>query len=487
MRTRASAIGLWGGVVLSVLVYLLVPAEMVDAQGAASQLSPAGRIVLALMCLMAAWWIFEAIPIYVTALLPLLLLPVTGVQSFAETAVSYGHPIIFLAFSGFAIAAALEKWHVHRRIAIAIVSVAGQSPRRLIAALMLASALLSMWISNTATAILMLPVALSLIDSHDADAGASPNFAPCLLLAICYSCSMGGMTTLTGTTTNMFFAGYLDSELGRPVSFAAWMGFSGPIAVVMLAAIWFLLTFVLFPLRRARLGSGAAQMLEQQSVNEPWTSGGLRTASVFVCVALCWFALPLLERVPGLQALDMYIVGTAGVLALFVVRSKGRDGEPLLDWGTARGRIPWGILLLIGGGLSLAAAFSRFGVSEFLALQVAELNQLPLAVVFLVVVALMVFLTEVTTNVASLTALTPVFASVAVSLRIEPAVVIALLAVAASCAFMLPVATPPNAIVFGSERIRIGQMARAGICFNVLAIVVITTWGYFFAETFFGD
>ena len=483
-RARASIIGLWAGPALAVLVYLLAPVEAGGAAAAVNPLSPAGRIVLALMCLMAVWWIFEAIPIYVTALVPLLVLPLTGVQSFADSAVTYGHPIIFLALSGFAIAAALERWGVHSRFAVAIVSVAGRHPRRIVAAFMIASALLSMWISNTATAILMLPVALSLIDSPETRLGTNRNFAPCLLLAICYACSMGGMTTLTGTTTNMFLAGFLDSELGRPLTFATWLGFSGPIAFVMLLAIWFLLTFVLFPLRSEPQASDVPAAAPDP---EPWTSGALRTACVFVCVASSWFALPLLAEIPGLQALDMYIVGVIGVLALFVLRAGGGDARPLLDWETAQRRVPWGILLLIGGGLALASAFSRFGVSEYLAQQVAGLNQLPLPLVMLAVVALMVFLTEVTTNVASLTALAPVFAAVAVTLGIEPAIIVALLALAASCAFMLPVATPPNAVVFGSERIRMAQMARAGFCFNVLAIVLITAWGWLFAERFFGN
>jgi len=204
-----------------------------------------------MMTIMAVWWVLEVVPIYVTALLPLLILPITGTQSFPDTAVSYGHSIIFLALGGFFLAAALERWDIHKKFANGVLSLVGNDPKRLIGGFMFASAVLSMWISNTAAAIIMLPIALSVIHAHDKDSGKPDNFAPCLLLAICYACSMGGMTTLIGTTTNMFFAGYMETVMGHEISFIRWMIFSGPVALIMLLLIWWLLTYILLPVKSA--------------------------------------------------------------------------------------------------------------------------------------------------------------------------------------------------------------------------------------------
>lgn len=466
---------------MAALVFWLAPSTVSQPDGGIFHLSAKGRIVLSMMVLMALWWVLEVVPIYVTALLPLFILPITGIQSFGETSVSYGHKIIFLAFGGFVLAAALEKWDVHKHFARAVIAIFGQSPKRLIAGFMFASAILSMWISNTATAIIMLPIALSIIKSSDLEDSTSANFAPCLLLAICYACSMGGMTTLIGTTTNMFFAGYMESEIGREIGFLDWMLFSGPVAIIMLVIIWGLLTHVLLP-----IGKTGSTRLNIQMQTIPWTRDSIATLAVFIGTALAWVSLPLLQSLPGLQYLTMYTVAIFAVLVLFVVPAKMESERALLDWQYVRAKVPWGILILIGGGLALAKAFSQFGVSEYLALQVSGFLNFPLFFIFLIIVGLMVFLTEVTTNVASVTALTPVFAALAISLNVDPMIVLAAITLGASCAFMLPVATPPNAVIFGSERVSMAQMLRAGFVLNLVGIVVISFWVYFFGSRLLG-
>ena len=449
------ALWLLGGPLLAGVVFLST---------AGAELGTEGRIVLALTAWMALWWITEAVPIAVTALLPLPVLALTGTQGFGTTSLSYGHRIIFLALSGFVLAAAVERWGIHRRVARTVLAVFGGSAGRLVAGFMIVSALLSMWISNTATCILMLPIALSVLgrDSH-------PNLAPSLLLGTAYACSIGGMTTLVGTTTNMFFAGYAEDSLGTPVAFLQWTAFSAPVAVVLGLVIWAVLTRVLFPVDRV-------PDLPEVAEREPWTAGARGTAVVFALTALGWVFAPWLAELPGLGALSMYEVGLVALVALFVLPAG--KGERLMDWKTAQEKVPWGVLILIGGGLALAKAFTTFGVSAFLASTLQGAAGLPGWALILLMVALMVLLTEVTSNVASLTALTPVLASVALAVGLPPILAVSAIALAASCAFMLPVATPPNAVVYGSGRLHMRQMVRAGVVLNAIAIPVVALWAY---------
>jgi len=475
-KDTVRSIGLALGPVLALLMFTVTAA---DAPGPeAAQLSLSGRVVLAMMIWMATWWLLEAIPVAITALLPLLLLPISGVQKFGDVAVNYGHPIIFLALGGFALAAVVEKWQVHQIFANWILAIFGSSQRGLLTGFMLSSAFLSMWISNTATSIIMLPIALSLIARQTSN---QKNFTPCLLLAICYACSMGGMTTLIGTTTNMFFAGYMQSEMGLEIGFLQWMMYSGPIALIMLGLIWLVLSYVIFPLTPRAGMPTDSRHVEFEAIK--WNRDRLFTCAIFVAVALAWICLPLLRQIPGLKNLSMYIIAVIGLVLLFIIPAQSKPGQTLLDWPTANAKIPWGVLILIGGGLALAKAVSSFGVSEYLAFQVSSLNTLPVFLIFASIITLMVFLTELTSNVASATALTPVFASLAVALGLDPIFMIASITLAASCAFMLPVATPPNAVIFGSGEVKIQQMVKAGLVLNLSAILVISFWCYLFRMT----
>lgn len=461
------------GPILAIVLYLMVPETLEKQDGTLLELGNGGKITAALAGWMVIWWVTEALPLYITALLPLILLPISGQQSIAATSAPYGHPLIYLALGGFVLAAALEKWHLHKKFAHFVIGLCGSEPRHIVAGFMIASAMLSMWISNVATAIIMLPVAMSIINLQDTDNADHKRFAVCLLLSICYSCSVGGMGTLIGTGPNMFFAAYMEGELQREFGFARWMGIAVPVILIFLPLAWLLLTRVLFP-----ISSSIKQLVVEEADNsEPWGQGAKFTFAIFIVCALSWTFLPLIRQIPAAEHLTDTGIALIAVLFLFVLPS---DKGPLLDWDYAVRKIPWGILILLGGGLCLAQAVSRFGVGELLAYQLSGLAQYPDAVIILAIVTLMVFLTEISSNIASVTALTPIFASIAVSMGIDPVKLIIPITMAASCAFMLPVATPTNTVIFGSGLVRIKDMLRAGLALNMVAIPVIFIWVYFF-------
>ena len=468
------------GPLLAILLYLFLPKIAYGLNGESFELSAGGRITISMAGWLVLWWITEATSIYVTALLPLLILPLSGFQTFADTAKIYAHPIIFLALGGFVLAAALEKWDLHKRFANFVLRLTGPSPRQIIVGFMLASALLSMWISNTAACIIMLPVALGVIAKQGETKENTKNFSPCLLLAICYACSVGGMTTLVGTTTNMFFAAFMQSELNYEVGFGQWMLNTIPLMLVYLPLSWFLLTRFIFPI--PKVSKKSQQHLLTRPSEIKMSRPQILTLMVFLLVAGSWMFSGQWKNTSGLSYLSNEVIAIIGILLLFTIPTGQTQDKFLLDWKFANQRIPWGVLLLIGGGLALAKAFSAFEVGQYLAMQLSFLQELPTFLVLFVSVALMVFLTEVTTNVASVTALSPIFAALAVAIGINPVQLMVPITVAASFAFMLPVATPPNAIVFGSGKIKNAEMIRAGLILNLLAILLIPIWSRFFTN-----
>jgi sodium-dependent dicarboxylate transporter 2/3/5 len=456
------------GPLAGALVFTWVPDSAGAPDGSVIELGTAGRVTAGLAVWMATWWLTEAIPVYATALLPLAVLPVTGARALADTASAYAHPLIFLFLGGFLLALGLERWGLHRRFAFAVLRVVGTAPHRLVGGFMLVAAVLSMWISNTATALVMLPIAMSVIGMQDESAPGHSNFALCLLLGVAYAASIGGVGTIVGTPPNLFTASFLQKELGVQISFAEWMLVGVPLVVVFLPLAWLLLTRVLFPLSDAPLTEHGLDVRAA-----PWTRGAYWTLGIFMLTALAWIFRPLLVQIPGLERLSDTGIAIIAALLLFAIPVSPRDREFLLDWETAK-RVPWGVLILFGGGLALAGAISASGVGELLASTLAGLEEVPPIVLTAVVVALIIFLTELTSNTATTTALVPIFAAVATGLGLDPVTVVVPAAVAASCAFMLPVATPPNAIVYGSGMIRTPQMARAGIWLNIVGIVLIT-------------
>ncbi len=456
--------GLVGGLLLcGVLLALPAPGG----------LSVAGWHAAAIALLMAVWWMTEALPIAATSLVPLVAFPLLGVASITTAAAPYANPIVFLFMGGFLLAKGMERWHLHRRLALAIIGTIGTEPRRIVLGFMLAAALLSMGISNTATAVMMLPIAVSVVELARRDEvgteGEDRRFALVLMLAVAYACSIGGLGTLIGTPTNALFAGFMQETYGVEISFAGWLAMGVPLVIMGLATLYFMLTWVIFPLRLPGIRGGKAFIQAQRASLGAMSRPERTVAVVFASVSLLWISRPLLSgALPGLSDTGIAI---AGALLLFALPAG--QGRRVLDWETARD-LPWGVLLLFGGGLSLAAAIADTGLATWIGGRLALFGALPPWALVGLVVLVIVLLTELTSNTATAAAFLPVLAALAISTGTPPMLLLVPATVAASCAFMLPVATPPNAIVYGSGYVTIGEMARAGVWLNLTFLVLVT-------------
>jgi len=479
-RIRRGALA-WGGLIagpaLAGLVYLALPTTYTSIAGEVIAFGDAGRATAAVAIWMAVWWISEAIPVYATALLPLALFPTLGVATIDASAAPYGHELIFLFMGGFVIALAMERWGLHRRIAYRVLSLVGDRASRMVGGFMFASAALSMWVSNTATAVMMLPIALSVVRLAGEDEDG--RFRVALLLGVAYGCSIGGIGTLIGTPPNLFLASYARSELGIEISFVRWMAFGVPLVVCFLPAAWWLLTRFLYPLGDRRIEGGRESVQRALAELGPLSRGECITLIVFALTAVSWIARPLLVKLAWgpLAGLTDTGIAIVAALGLFCIPVDARRRVFAMDWETAV-RLPWGILLLFGGGLSLSAAIRQNGVGEFIGSQFTGLGSLPGVVWIVAIITVAVLLTELTSNTATTATLVPIMAALASGLGTEPLLFIVPAAVAASCAFMLPVATPPNAIVFGSGHISMFEMIRAGLWLEIVGIVLITSLTY---------
>jgi solute carrier family 13 (sodium-dependent dicarboxylate transporter), member 2/3/5 len=482
-RLRVRRAGLVLGPVVAALVYLVVPDVASGADGTPIELGHAGRATAAVATLMAVWWMTEALHVSATALVPVAVLPMLQAVPLGEAAASYANPLIFLFLGGFLLALGLQRWGTERRLALLVLRVAGTEPRVVVGAFMVVTAGLSMWVSNTATVAMMLPIALSVVDAavpggRDALGPGRPgsNFARSLLLGIAVSASIGGVGSLIGTPPNLFLASFAREELGIEISFARWLLLGVPLVVVFLPVAWVLLTRVLFPpdVERGRLaGLGADAKAGQGPLGRAeWT-----VLAVFLTTASLWVTRPLWEdlAIGGIRPFDG--VSDAGIavlagVALFAL-PVDRYGERVLDWDTAR-TLPWGVLLLFGGGLSLAGAITATGLDDYLGSLLAGVD-VPPVVLVAVVAAGVVFLTELTSNTATAAALIPILSAVAPGLGVHPLALAVPVALSASLAFMLPVATPPNAIVFGSGHVAMPDMMRMGLRLNLISIVLVTS------------
>ena len=464
----APRLGLWLG--LAALTATLV---LPTPEGMAPEAWRAAGVGL----LMAVWWTTEALPIAATSLVPLAAFPLVGVATAEGAAAPYANPIVFLFLGGFLLAKGMERWGLHRRIALGVVARVGTEPRRIVLGFMLAAALLSMGVSNTATAVMMLPIALSVVElARRDDVGSDEDdrtFALVLLLGVAYGCSVGGMGTLIGTPTNALLAGFVAETYGAEVSFAGWLAVGLPLVAVGLALVYGLLTRVIFPVRLPGLPGGRQFIREQIAALGPLSAPERRVGLVFGATAVLWSTRPIFEgAVPGLSDAGLAVLGALLLFALPAGDAR-QPGARLLDWETAR-TLPWGVLLLFGGGLSLAAAISDTGLAAWIGASLAVFAGLPTWALVGVVVAVVVGLTELTSNTATAAAFLPVLGALAAATGTAPLALLVPATVAASCAFMLPVATPPNAIVYGSGRIEIGEMARAGVWLNVAFTVLVT-------------
>ncbi|MEZ0472093.1 SLC13 family permease [Luteimonas salinilitoris] len=466
----------WAGPLLGLLAFWLIP----DADSGG--LSAEGRMTAGVAVWMAVWWLGEAVPLAATALLPVVAFPLLGVMAPAEAVRPYASDIIFLFMGGFMLGLAMERWGLHRRLALRILLQVGTAPRRLVAGFMIATAFLSMWISNTAATIILLPVGLSVVGMLLREGAEVPErearlFATCLMLAIAYAASIGGSATLIGSPPNLVVASYARERLDCDITMLAWMRFGVPVMLVFLLLAWLYLTRLAFPIRLRALPQGRAQIRAMLEELGPMARGERVVLVVFSLTALAWILRPQLAAWFGLPGLTDAVIAMAGALSLFLIPA-GRDpagrGVATLDWDTAV-RLPWGVLVLFGGGLALAAAIGAHGVDGFIAGGLYGLAGAPMLLVVFAVAVLVIFATELTSNTAMATAFTPVLAAVALGLGVPVMPLLVAIALGASYAFMLPVATPPNAIVFGSGHVRIGQMARAGIVLNIVGIVLVTT------------
>ena len=413
--------------------------------------------------------------------------PTLGVAPIDQVAPPYADPLVFLFLGGFLIALAIERWNLHRRIALTLIARVGAREDMQIGGFMIATAALSMWVSNTATTLMMLPVALSVVPRAP-DGGVArgkENFAVALLLGVAYGSSAGGIATLIGTPPNALLAAFMAQNYGVEIGFGQWMLLGLPISFVMLVATWWLLTRMLFRVGRDEVPGARATIRDALAALGPASVAEKRVAVVFGLTALLWISRPWLAGlVPALQLTDTAIA-VAGALLLFIIPNGIERGRFLLTWEHAE-RLPWGVLLLFGGGLSLAAAVSQSGLAVWIGGELEGLAGWPVMLLVLAVVTLIIFLTELTSNLATAATFLPVVAALALSVG-QPPLLLAIPAVlAASCAFMLPVATPPNAIVFASGYLTIPQMARAGLWLNFIGIVVIIGLVYLLMEPVFG-
>jgi sodium-dependent dicarboxylate transporter 2/3/5 len=451
------------------------------AIGAPEGLSAPGWQTLALLAWMVVWWVTEPVPIAATSLLPIVWLPLAGIASPSDATSAYADPIIFLFIGGFIVAIAIEHHRLHERIALGMIAAVGTRPVALVGSFALASAALSMWISNTATTLMLMPTALGVARAI-ARSGAFPReanaaLAAALALMVAYGASIGGIGTPVGSPTNLIAMGYLEKQ-GLSLGFAQWMIIAVPLMTVMLLATWAVLAW---PLRgHAANAEVAALLANERRALGPMRRPERRVLAVFVCVALAWMLSPLLKKIDGLQGLNDTAIAIFGALLLFALPA-GDPAQPrarLIDWKTAE-RIPWGVALLFGGGLSVAAAMEAHGVSQWLGDALSGMRTLSPLLVLLLLAALTVFASEFMSNVATLAAFLPVVGAVSVATGLPPLVLVFNASMAASLAFMMPAGTAPNAIAYATGAIRIRHMIRVGLWLNlisILAITVVSEW-----------
>lgn len=434
---------------------------------------------------MATWWVTEAVPIAATALLPLLLLPLLGIATMQAAAAPYANPVIYLFFGGFILAAAFERSGLHRRLALALLRLVGTRPRRIVLGFMVACAFMSMWVSNTAATLMMLPLATSVLARSDLATGAgsggprgrraSGDFERAMLLGIAYGATIGGFGTLVGSPPNALLAGFVAQTHGIRLGFLDYMLIGVPIVIIAVPATWLLLTRVVFRIDDADHLIASDALDAERSALGPASRREKFVAVVGTLTALAWITQPWLSRVvPGLTEAG---VSVACAFVLLVVPIY-RDGERAIDWKTAES-IPWGVLVLFGGGLSLASAIQDSGLAAWIGDAVRALRGLEPLLIILIVTAVITVLTEFTSNTATAAAFLPIASALAVGAGMNPLVVAVAAGLAASNGFMLPVGTPPNAIVFASGKLSVPQMARAGILVDLIFIVLIVAAAYF--------
>jgi sodium-dependent dicarboxylate transporter 2/3/5 len=450
-------------------------------------LNKEANAILASTLWIAIWWITEAIPIAVTALLPIVLFPLCGGLELSQTTSSYGHKFVFLFLGGFILAIAIEKWNLHKRIALNIINLVGTNIVNIILGFMIATAFLSMWISNTATAVMILPVGIAVVlqlqDNPNTIENENSIFSKALMLAIAYSASIGGMASLIGTPPNLVLAGVLEKSYGIELTFSKWFGFGFPISITFLIIAWIYLTKFAFKFKLKEFPGGIAEIKKQLNNLGKISFEEKMVLTVFLITAAAWISRSLfLNQI--IPSIDDTVIAIISAIVLFIIPSRNKN-EALLGWSDAV-KLPWGILLLFGGGMAIAVGFETSGLALWLGEQLKLLETIPLIILLLIIIGSVNFITEITSNLATTAMILPVLVSLSNATGIHYNYLLVGATVAASCAFMLPVATPPNAVVFGSGYLKIKDMLKIGILMNIISIILLTLIVYFILPLLWG-
>ena len=478
-RSRHQVVGLLLGPALAITMVLAGPP---------AGLAEPGWFTAAVGVLMAVWWATEAVPIAVTALLPIVLFPLLDVATIQDATAPYSNKVVFLFLGGFVVAFAMQRWNLHKRIALTVLQHVGGNGRSLVGGFMLASAAVSMWVMNTSTTMMMLPIAVSIIGVvhntvDDLDDDGRKDFQYALLLGVAYGATIGGMATLIGTAPNAILAGFMEETYGIQINFSSWMLVGLPLSALMLPVAWIVLTRFAFNVDFHTSKEGKSALARMKDDLGPMSRPEKRVAIVFLLMAMTWITRPLLVKVPGLEALDDSAIAIAGAIALFIVPSGEKSDPILLRWQYAE-QLPFGVLLLFGGGMSLARSVADTGLAAWIGSSLEVVGSLPLPVIVIIAATMIIFLTELTSNIGTTTTFLPVVGAIAIQSGFDPIAIAVPVTFAASCAFMLPVATPPNAIVFGSGMLTIPKMIRAGMMLNIASIFLVSLVALYLAPKF---
>ena len=471
MYTNSKKVGLISGPLAFILILFFFQPE---------GLNPRANAILASTAWIAIWWITEAIPIAATALLPIILFPLTGGLGLSETTASFGHKYVFLYIGGFIIAIAIQKWNLHKRIALNIINLIGTNVVNIILGFMMATAFMSMWISNTATAVMMLPIAIAIVTQLKDDPNTIEKenliFGKALMLGIAYSASIGGLSTLIGTPPNLVLAGVVEETFGYVITFSQWFKFGFPISIVLLFLCWKYLTSFAFKFKQKKFPGGREEISKQLKALGQISYEEKLVGLIFGLTAFAWVSRSFLLK-SIIPSIDDTIIAMIGAIIIFLIPTKNKERQ-LINWEEAV-KLPWGILLLFGGGMALAAGFKESGLALWIGSQMTLLDGISLFLLVIILITAVNFLTEITSNLATTAMLLPILYPMAITIDVHPFILMVSATVAATCAFMLPVATPPNAVVFGSGYLRIPDMVRVGIWMNLLSIILLTLFVFF--------
>ncbi|VEF47134.1 sodium/sulfate symporter [Bacillus freudenreichii] len=476
------------GLILGPLLFIL--AQLFFAP---EGLSSEGKSVLAVTLWVATWWVTEAIPIPAASLLPIILLPMTGAMSGSDVTASYGDPIVFLFLGGFFIAIAMEKWNLHKRIALTIISLIGTNVQRIVLGFMAATGFLSMWVSNTAAVMMMIPIGTAIVyqaaaamkGSSETTAEDNRNFEKAVILAIGYSGTIGGLGTLIGTPPNIILAATVNKLFDIQISFAGWMAFATPVVIIMIFATWLYITKIAFPVKLKELPGGKQLIEKEKTALGKISFEETMVLLVFLFAAFMWITRTFLwENVIGITTLSDTLIAILAAVILFLIPVRKGKGR-LLEWENSK-EIPWGILLLFGGGLAIAGGFIDTGLAEWMGTQLTVLQGVHFILIILLSTALVLGLTEFTSNTATATMILPVLASLALAINVHPFALMVPAAMAANCAFMMPVGTPPNAIMFATGKLKLIEMIRAGFWVNVFVLILIVAFVFLILPVLWG-